>query len=459
MARTVRMVVPLASAVCLAMPSPCPGADPAFQQQFTRMCRTPGLNDPPEVCREKHQASQAAARRIVAQGGRFVPEIMRELGPYPCMHFAQALLAAIGTPSHDALREALPTARGTILLNTIGMMGYEAKGLIPDLLRQLERPGRDTKYDVTIITTLVQVGADRRKMAERVNAIVTAPQPNTDFIRLAIALKHLGPDAAPVMPGVQRWLSKNRDHKYFDTTLRHLFGIGPMAAPLTRAIVDYYEAHPPPGGYSDNATRILGGIGPGAKASLPLLKAWLKDASGKSYDAPRALMIATAIACIEGQPSRAVSTLRKRVAAALASSSKTAGVALCAGVQTIGMMAHSHPQAARPLVPLVSRALRARKRLGTATAARVVRDMKPALALGTVPDLIKSTSGVYEGAKPTYSSCYSRSVEALRSLAPYDKRVVAALDHLSKTDPHIAIRNMAREAVVYANAVGPLKAR
>jgi hypothetical protein len=103
--------------------------------------------------------------------------------------------------------------------------------------------------------------------------------------------------------------------------------------------------------------------------------------------------------------------------------------------------------------------LRSRRRGSTATAAMVVRDMKPSLALATVPDLIHSASGVYDEAKPTYASCYYRSVEALRSLAPYDKRVLAALDNLSKTDPHIVIRNMAREAVVYANAVGPLRAR
>ncbi len=48
-------------------------------------------------------------------------------------------------------------------------------------------------------------------------------------------------------------------------------------------------------------------------------------------------------------------------------------------------------------------------------------------------------------------------MEALRHLGPYDKRARAALERLSKTDPHILIRTMAREAVVYADAVGPLR--
>lgn len=449
----------LVSAGWLAVPGACAAADSVFQQQFRRMCGTPRLNDSPEVCRERQQASQAAARTIVAQGGRFVPELIKELGPYPHMHYAQDLLVAIGRPSHDALRAALPTARGTILLHTIRKMGYEAKALIPDLLRRLEWPGRNTKFDLAVIATLVRVGADRKNMAERVKAIVAAPRPNIDFIQLAIALRHLGADAAPVVPAVQRWMSRNPRHKYFGTTLRHLVGMGPTAAPMTQAIVDYFKAHPPRSGYADYATRVLGGIGPGAKASLPLLREWLKRTSRTPYDSYDGLMVATAIACIEGRPGRVVGKLRKMVAAALTSKSKTAGVPLSAGVQAIGMVAHSHPRSARPLVPLLSRALRARKRLGTAKAAMVVRDMAPSLALATVPDLVKSTSGVYHGAKPTYSSCYHRSVEALRALAPYDKRVMAALENLSKTDPHIVIRNMAREAVVYARAVGPLKAR
>jgi len=84
-------------------------------------------------------------------------------------------------------------------------------------------------------------------------------------------------------------------------------------------------------------------------------------------------------------------------------------------------------------------------------------DLGP-LALGAVPALNKSTSGVYERARPSYSSSYHRSVEALRTLAPYDDRALAALEELTASDPHIRIRNRAREAVGYAKAVGPLEA-
>ena len=340
-------------------------------------------------------------------------------------------------------------------------MGYEAKPLIGDLLRQLQRTGRDTKFDAVIITALVKVGADRKAMAEKLNAIVTAPQTDTEFLYLAPALVALGPDAAPVMPAVGRWLTKHPDQRYLDVTIRELPSLGPVAAPLTQPLVDYYTAHPPRMGHSDNATLLFGSIGPGAKAALPLLKAWLnkKSGSGRSYASPEAVMLATAVACVEGQPSKAVPGLQKMVAQALTSRSKTAGYPLMFGLRTMGMLAASHPQAARPLVPLVSRALKARKRGSTMTAAIVVRDMKPSLALQTLPDLIQSASGVYDGDKPSYFSSYGRSVEALRALAPYDNRARAALDRLSKTDPHIYIRNMAREAVVYADAVGPLKAR
>lgn len=459
MTRRLTIAAFVATVMCLVLPRQCLSLDLAFKQQYNQMCRAPLLRDSPEVSQRKLDASQAAAKQIVARGASVVPTVMMEVGPWPRLRYAQGLLAAIGEPSHDALRKALPGARGTLILSTIGRMRYEAKPLIPDLLQQLQRIGRKTKFDGIIIATLVKVGADRKKMAARLNAIITAPQSTTDLLYLAPALVELGPDAAPVMPAVRQWLTKHPDVKHLDIVIREFPRLGPVVAPLTQVLADYYKANPGYSGFSTTATLVFGGIGPGAKASLPLLKTWWKKVSARSRDARDAIMIETAIACIEGRPGAVVARLKKLIAAALGSTKTTANLALHMGMRAIAMIAHSHPKTARSLMPLVSRTLRARRRLTTVTAAMTVRDLKPALALSVLPDLIQSASGVYDGDKPSYSSSYYRSVQALRQLAPYDKRARAALERLSKTDPHILIRTMAREAVVYADAVGPLTAK
>jgi len=405
----------------------------------------------------------AYARKVLAKGAAALPEAIEGTSHLHDFRYAYMdVLTLMGEPAHPAIKQRLAYDDAICnegrqrrfqridMIATLEHMGYLGSPMAGQL-REIARRENDF-VAFTAVETLVHIGSDRQEAAKLLCGVfergVEASPAN-----VCAPLKVLGPDAAPAIGPLKRYLQAHPDQQWSEWNIAALCRVGPAAAPLAPEVLAWLEK-------ADRNSlefpiRFFASLGPEAK---PYLAEVQKAVMAKNPQEDDALRCRVMVACVEGRPGPLVAELKEIAAIRFDGEHHrrvnlgAQGLNLAFISECTEMIAYHHPQVAAQLVPVLARGIKARR--FTSISTQVLGEMAPCAGGGfdAVLEVLET------GPTPEYSFSpwdFKPVVRASSELARYDPRILAALEKLAKSDPYLEIRVEAMKAVAYAKARGP----
>lgn len=410
----------------------------------------------PAKAKAATEKAEAEARSIIA-GGKASVAAMIERGAMRNMSAGrcQAILTALGEIAHPEIKSALrgqgvgaPGRMRTGVVDTVERMGYLGRPMRGEL--KAIAAGTRGVLAVSAATAMARVGGDRREAATLLADAIRNRRDKAGIPTIVAALKALGHDAGPAAEALKDAMQKDPKLKFTSTfSFYSLSRTGPAGAPLVGAAVSYLETCGE--NNCDGAYKFLASVGPGTKSHLSEIKAVVAR-NRKKLEV--ALLGDILLACIENKPSGAVARLQAMAPIVLNSrhpqyrkllSGDVSFSTLTLGVEMLSF--HHRPLAAR-FVPTLIKGLRFRRHV--MLAALTLGRMGPAAKPACGPMVQQLRKGYYPDEVHSTIPQYANIVRGARALAQYDPNLLKTLEQLADNDPHLYVRNWAREAVAYA---------
>jgi HEAT repeat protein len=306
--------------VCLgaALLAPAGRADDdgfADVQRYLKRARD-GLNDPdPAVRRRAAAALEKYGNQAVQIVGDLTPALRdRDEGVRAAAAKALAAPLPLGcswsaVPAlQAALRDVSPAVRAEAA-GALAVYGALAAGAAPDLTRALDDPDPEVRRRAMGALKFMEPAA--RPAVPKIVQALKATGPGAEHLRNAAesCLARLGPEARAAVPDLLEAL-KGPDPKLRGAAMVILGTIGDEAAvgPLTAVLKDPGQQE-----YWPGAAGALGGVGPPARAAVPLLLGALEAKGVRDPELAKRLRLAAARALgrIAADPEAAVPALAR----------------------------------------------------------------------------------------------------------------------------------------------------
>lgn len=399
--------------------------------------------------------AEPAAEKLIAQGERAVPALMKALEDPFAQNYTEAVLWALEETARDEIKRRILYAGNDVdrrrlasnLLDGINLSRTEGLPYVGTIETLIERASVDRKF--YLLSILASSGFQPQETANRIAGLIEKHPKEVSHTATVHSLMSLGPAGEKLAVVYGEFLRESPWPEYGDQYAADLDVLGPIAAPLVPALRREYEPKKWKS-YNYSPCTTLCSIGPAAESALPRLQELIASSAG---DPEAVFNYKCTQFVIQKKQKELIQPLLQTMQTALTYAQTKRGkrppVTYYTCCDVIAAIARNDPQTAAKAVPLLIEGLRLRKRLDTSSAAIALSEIGPP-AKSAVGPLLESCSNDYPDDVESTSSRYFHSVMALRKFAVFDDKALAALRKLASEDPHLLIRNDAREAIHFA---------